>query len=238
MTFDVAPYEPADREAYLGLLREAWGERAMSGDEFDWWFGRNPTGSVISVARMDGRVVGAAAHSLLPMVVNGQRATASWSLHAVTHCSARGRGVFAELDSRNEREAADRGAALALTFPNDLTARVFLGPTRLDGDRAATGLGSSAAGAGARPGRHAARSTARRTQRRTGRTTSCATVRSSTGGSSRLAEAVPGSSAPTAAATQSSGRLVTAVSRRRCSRISSAARGTCCAARYRPRAVG
>ena len=77
--FGVGPYEPADREAYLGLLREAWGERATSGDEFDWWLGRNPAGSIISVARMDGRVVGAAAHSLLPMVVDGERATASWS---------------------------------------------------------------------------------------------------------------------------------------------------------------
>lgn len=127
MTYQLESYEPADREAYLELLREAWGERAMSGDEFDWWFGRNPSGSVISVARMDGRVVGAAAHSLLPMVVDGEKCTASWSLHAVTHSSARGRGVFAELDRRNEHEAAERGAAVALTFPNDLTASVFRG---------------------------------------------------------------------------------------------------------------
>jgi hypothetical protein len=35
--------------------------------------------------------------------------------------------VFAELEGRNELEAAERGAAVALTFPNDLTARVFLG---------------------------------------------------------------------------------------------------------------
>jgi GNAT superfamily N-acetyltransferase len=124
--FEVGPYEPADRDAYLGLLREAWGERAMSGEEFDWWFGHNPTGTVISLARMDGRVVGAAAHSLVRMVVDGQPITASWSVHAVTHPSARGRGVFAELDSRNERVAVERGAGVALTFPNQLTARVFV----------------------------------------------------------------------------------------------------------------
>jgi len=127
MSFEVGPYEPADREAYLDLLREAWQDRAVSGDEFDWWLGRNPAGSVISVARMDGRVVGAGAHSLLPMVVDGERCIASWSLYAVTHSSARGRGVWAEIESRNEREAAERGASVALTFPNDLTARVFLG---------------------------------------------------------------------------------------------------------------
>ena len=127
MTFEVGPYEPADRETYLGLLRDAWGDRAVSGDEFDWWLGRNPAGSVISVARMGGRVLGAAAHSLLPTVVEGERCITSWSLYAVTHSSARGRGVFAALESRNEREAAERGASIALTFPNDLTARVFLG---------------------------------------------------------------------------------------------------------------
>jgi GNAT superfamily N-acetyltransferase len=125
--FEVGPYEPADREAYLGLLRDAWGDRAVSGEEFDWWLFGNPAESVISVARMDGRVVGAGAHSLLPMIVDGERVLTSWSLYAVTHSSARGRGVWAEVESRNEREAAERGASLALTFPNDLTARVFLG---------------------------------------------------------------------------------------------------------------
>ena len=127
MSFEVGPYEPADREAYLALLREAWGDRAVSGEQFDWWLGRNPAGSVISVARMDGRVVGAGAHSLLPMVLDGEPRLTSWSLYAVTAASARGRGVWAEIESRNEREAAERGASVALTFPNDLTARVFLG---------------------------------------------------------------------------------------------------------------
>jgi GNAT superfamily N-acetyltransferase len=127
VSFDVGPYEPADREAYLGLLRGAWGDRAVSVEEFDWWLDGNPSGSVVSVARMDGRVVGGAAHSLLPMVVDGRRCLTSWSLYAVTDESARGQGVWAALETRNEEEAARRGAAVALTFPNDLTARVFLG---------------------------------------------------------------------------------------------------------------
>jgi len=127
VNFELGSYQPADREAYLGLLREAWGERTMSGAEFDWWFGGNPAGSVISVARMDGHVVGAAAHSLIRMMIAGEERTVSFSLHAVTHPSARGRGIFAELERRNEREAAERGATVALTFPNDLTASVFLG---------------------------------------------------------------------------------------------------------------
>ncbi len=126
--FELAPYEPADREAYLGLLQEAWGDRAMSGAEFDWWFARNPTGSLMSVARKDGRVVGAAAHSLIRMVVGGEERMAGFSVHAVTHPSARGLGIFPALEQKHEREAAERGAVVALVFANGLTAPIFLGP--------------------------------------------------------------------------------------------------------------
>ena len=36
------PYEPAHRDDYLGLLAEAWGDRTMSAEEFDWWFAGTP----------------------------------------------------------------------------------------------------------------------------------------------------------------------------------------------------
>src|SRR5206468_3535057 len=51
MAYELAAYEPAQREDYLRLLREAWGEFALSGPEFDWWFRENPVGSLMSVAR-------------------------------------------------------------------------------------------------------------------------------------------------------------------------------------------
>jgi GNAT superfamily N-acetyltransferase len=126
--YELATYEPADREAYLGLLGEAWGERRMSGAEFDWWFGRNPAGSLMSVARIDGRVVGVAAHSLARMVLGGEERVASFSVHATTHESARGQGIFAELERRHEREAAERGVAVVLAFASAPTAPIFLGP--------------------------------------------------------------------------------------------------------------
>ena len=78
MTFELATYEPADREAYLGLLGEAWSERTMTGDEFDWWYGRNPAGSLMSVARIDGRIVGVAGHSLARLVLDGATQVASF----------------------------------------------------------------------------------------------------------------------------------------------------------------
>ena len=45
-------------------MREAWGAGAMSGEVFDWWFNGNPAGSLMSVAVIDGEVVGVASHSL------------------------------------------------------------------------------------------------------------------------------------------------------------------------------
>jgi hypothetical protein len=126
--YELASYEPADREAYLGLLHEAWGERTMTPEEFDWWFGRNPAGSLRSVARIDGRVVGVAAHSLFRMMLEGEERLASFSVHATTLVSARGQGIFAELERKHEREATERSAAVVLAFASAPTAPIFLGP--------------------------------------------------------------------------------------------------------------
>src|SRR5262249_6404040 len=128
VSYELRSYEPADREASLGLLHEAWGERTMSGDVFDWWFAGNPAGSLMSVAWMDGRAVGVAAHSLARMVLDGEQRLASFSVHATTHESARGQGIFAELERKHEREATERGVAVVLAFASAPTAPIFLGP--------------------------------------------------------------------------------------------------------------
>jgi hypothetical protein len=100
----------------------------MTPREFDWWFERNPTGSLRSVAVAEGRVVGVAAHSLVRMVLGGEQRLASFSVHATTHESARGQGIFAALEAKHEREAAERGVAVALAFASSPTAPIFLGP--------------------------------------------------------------------------------------------------------------
>jgi GNAT superfamily N-acetyltransferase len=125
--YELAAYEPAHREQYLRLLREAWGDAAMSGAEFDWWFGRNPAGSLMSVARTDGRIVGVAAHSLARMQLDGQDRLASFSVHATTDASARGQGIFPALERRHEEEAQERGAAVVLAFASKPTEPIFLG---------------------------------------------------------------------------------------------------------------
>jgi hypothetical protein len=127
-SYELVSYEPEHREDYLRLLREAWGPGSMTGEEFDWWFDRNPVGSLRSVALAAGRVVGVAAHSLFRMVLDGEERLASFSVHATTHASARGQGIFAALERKHEEEAAARGVACVLAFASKPTAPIFLGP--------------------------------------------------------------------------------------------------------------
>jgi GNAT superfamily N-acetyltransferase len=128
MAFQLAAYEPAQRGDYLRLLRDAWGDAALSEEEFDWWFERNPAGSLMSVARAYGRVVGVAAHSLYRIVLDGEERLAAFSVHATTDASARGQGIFPALERRHEQEALERGAAVVLAFASGPTEPIFLGP--------------------------------------------------------------------------------------------------------------
>src|SRR5919198_5069456 len=127
-SFELAAYEPAQRDDYLRLLHDAWGDDALTGAEFDWWFARNPAGSLMSVARDDGRVVGVASHSLYRMVLGGEEQRASFSVHATTDPAARGRGLFVALERKHEQEALERGVAVVLAFASAPTAPLFLGP--------------------------------------------------------------------------------------------------------------
>jgi GNAT superfamily N-acetyltransferase len=128
MDYELAAYEPAQRDDYLRLLSDAWGDDALSGAEFDWWFARNPAGSLMSVARDDGRVIGVASHSLYRMALDGEELVASFSVHATTDPAARGRGIFVALERKHEQEAQERGVAVVLAFASAPTAPLFLGP--------------------------------------------------------------------------------------------------------------
>jgi GNAT superfamily N-acetyltransferase len=127
-SFELASFEPSDRGDYLALLDQAWGHQGLTGDEFDWWFLRNPAGSLMSVARIDGRVVGVAGHTLLRAVLGGEERLASFSVHATTLPEARGLGIFRELERKHEHEAQERGVSVVLAFASAPTAPIFLGP--------------------------------------------------------------------------------------------------------------
>jgi GNAT superfamily N-acetyltransferase len=128
--YELVTYEPPDREEYLRLLHEAWGDLALTGDEFDWWFRENRAGSLMSVARANGRVVGVASHSLFHMILGGEKQLASFSVHATTDPSARGQGIFEALERKHEQEAEERGVAVVLGFASKPTAPIFLGRLR------------------------------------------------------------------------------------------------------------
>jgi GNAT superfamily N-acetyltransferase len=128
MDYELAAYGPAQRDDYLRLLHDAWGNDALTPDEFDWWFARNPAGSLMSVAREDGRVVGVGSHSLYRMMLSGDEQLASFSVHATTAPAARGRGIFVGLERKHEQEAQERGVAVVLAFASAPTAPLFLGP--------------------------------------------------------------------------------------------------------------
>ena len=227
--YELAAYEPAQRDDYLRLLRDAWGDVALSGEEFDWWFSRNPAGSLMSVARDDGRVVGVAAHSLYRMVLGGEERLATFSVHATTDPVARGKGVFVGLERKHEEEAEARGVAVVLAFASAPTAPLFLGPLGW------TSVGKCASGrgrcpVGVRRGGAARGGTLRVCGRRRGwdgRTTSCVTRRTSTGGISTRRVTTWPTAWP--AAMPCSGTSATRDIRLRSLRISSGPCGRCCA---------
>jgi GNAT superfamily N-acetyltransferase len=126
--YELAAYEPEHRRDYLRLLHDAWGDLALTGEEFDWWFQENRAGSLMSVARMDGRVVGVASHSLFRMILGGEEQLASFSVHATTDAAARGQGIFEALERKHEQEAQERGVSVVLGFASKPTAPIFLGP--------------------------------------------------------------------------------------------------------------
>ncbi|MBM3679012.1 MAG: GNAT family N-acetyltransferase, partial [Actinobacteria bacterium] len=121
-------YELEHREAYVRLLREAWGDAALSEEEFDWWFDGNPCSSLRAVALVDGEVAGAMGFSLVPMVVDGRSVLGQLAVHAVTGEKARGLGIFRGLCSRMVEQGRERGAVAALVFPNAMSSPVFAGP--------------------------------------------------------------------------------------------------------------
>jgi GNAT superfamily N-acetyltransferase len=116
--------EPAGRDEFLALMQETYGS-AMTADEFDWWFDRNPGGPrILNEARDDdGTALGVLAMSCFDM----SQGTAAYAVHAVTTPAARGRGVFSTLELHNEAEAASAGAAWALGFTNPMAGPILVG---------------------------------------------------------------------------------------------------------------
>jgi predicted N-acetyltransferase YhbS len=126
-SYELVPFDASHRDEYIRLLAEAWGTRGLTADEFEWWFGRNPAGSILRTALVDGQVAGVGAHMLARMVIGGEERMVSWSCHAVTSPAASGRGIFTELQRALDQAAEEQGIELVLGFGNEVTNPVFFG---------------------------------------------------------------------------------------------------------------
>jgi GNAT superfamily N-acetyltransferase len=124
-SYELVPFDASHRDDYIRLLAEAWGNRGLTTDEFEWWFGRNPEGSILRTALVDGKVAGVGAHMLVRMVIGGEERRVSFSCHAVTSPAASGRGIFTELQRALDQAAADEGIEVVLGFGNEVTNPVF-----------------------------------------------------------------------------------------------------------------
>jgi GNAT superfamily N-acetyltransferase len=114
------------RDEFLELMREVYGT-AMSEEEFDWFFERNPAGGrILSAVEDEGRVVGVLAMSFARALVEGDEKRVAFAVHAVTHPRARARGIFSRLELRNEELVAKAGASLALGFTNPMAGPILV----------------------------------------------------------------------------------------------------------------
>jgi GNAT superfamily N-acetyltransferase len=126
-SFELVPFDASHRDDYIRLLAEAWGNRGLTADEFDWWFARNPAGSILRTALVDGQVAGVGAHMLARMVIRGEERRASFACHAVTSPAASGRGIFTGLQRALVQAAEEDGIEVALGFGNEVTNPMFFG---------------------------------------------------------------------------------------------------------------
>ncbi len=124
-SYRLVEFDASHRDDYIRLLAAAWGNRGLTAEEFEWWFGRNPAGSILRTALVDGQVAGVGAHMLARMMIGGEERRVSFSCHAVTSPEASGRGIFTELQRALDQAAEEQGVEVVLGFGNEVTNPAF-----------------------------------------------------------------------------------------------------------------
>ena len=124
---EIAPYEPAQLDAVLGLMAKVYGEEPPR-DEFAWWFDGNPVGPRTVVLATEGEAIaGVLGASCYRAVVDGEDALVALPLYAATDPDFQGRGIFQRLNAEVERAARDAGARLELGFTNREAGPIYVG---------------------------------------------------------------------------------------------------------------
>ena len=140
----VVEYDPSRRADVADLMGLVWGERPDE-EELAWFYEQNPVRPAsVLLAEEDGKTVATAAISFVRMSIGGESLEVGMPLRVATDPAYRGRGIFAELEARNEERVRELGIRLLLTVPNAASAPVFLEPARLEAAAAAAGLGAPA----------------------------------------------------------------------------------------------
>ena len=124
---EIAPYEPAQLDAVLGLMAKVYGEEPPR-EEFGWWFDGNPVGPrTVVLATEGGAVAGVLGASCYRAVVDGEEALVALPLYAATDPAFQGRGIFQRLNAEVERAAREAGARLELGFTNREAGPIYVG---------------------------------------------------------------------------------------------------------------
>jgi GNAT superfamily N-acetyltransferase len=122
----VVEYDPSRRAEVADLMALVWGERPAE-EELAWFYERNPVRPAsVLLAEEDGKTVATVAISFVRMSIGYESLEVGMPLRVATDPAYRGRGIFAELESRNEERARDLGIRLLLTVPNAASAPIFL----------------------------------------------------------------------------------------------------------------
>jgi GNAT superfamily N-acetyltransferase len=117
----------AQRDPFLAVMREVYGT-AMTEDEFDWWFDRNPVGPrLVTASEEDGRTLGVSAMSFFRMRLGGEERDVAFALHAATVPAARGKGTWSALELYNEEASKRAGAPCVLGFTNPMAGPILVG---------------------------------------------------------------------------------------------------------------
>jgi GNAT superfamily N-acetyltransferase len=122
----VVEYDPSRRAAVADLMNLVWGERPDE-QELAWFYEQNPVRPAsVLLAEEDGKTVATAAISFVRMSIGAEAIEVGMPLRVATDPAYRGRGIFAELEARNEELVRELGIRLLLTVPNAASAPIFL----------------------------------------------------------------------------------------------------------------
>ncbi|WP_158056596.1 GNAT family N-acetyltransferase [Halorussus halophilus] len=118
-SYEIRPYERADRDGVLKLDRIVWSRR-RSPEWFAWKYEQNPYVSdlPIHVAEYEGEIVGARPLLAFRLRVGDSTQIALQPADTMVHPDHRGRGLFTRMTEQAIERYADREPTLFFNFPN------------------------------------------------------------------------------------------------------------------------